>query len=224
MTDLLPATIRAVVARYPAIVPMLSRHAKILYGIKAELGNINMRYHDEITRALIAYFEGGPIAASRNAFKRAMIQAFGDAFDAGWIDGGGTLPVDDDALEWIGARMNEEAGYIDALFQDARQRRKDKDFDWFAWASRKADRYTAAVTGVYNAGRMLAGNKQMLTWHLGATGEHCVTCVKLNGQRHRAEWYVKRNYIPGKAGAAMYCGGYNCQCFLTDDNGLGVTI
>ena len=210
--------------RHPAVLAHLSRETKIAFAIKADISKINAEYHDAISEALIEYFEGGSITAPRNAFKRAMIQAFGDAFDAGWIDGGGELPVDDDALAWIEERLNQEAANIDALFQQAKDLRKDPDFFYFSWITARADMYTQTAGSAYNAAKLLADERQMLVWHLGNTEESCDTCIKLNGKKHRASWYIERDYIPRKPGANLTCQGYNCDCYLTDKDGNEVTI
>jgi hypothetical protein len=200
---------RRSVASYPAVIPHLSRQARIAFDIKADISETNAEYHDEITQALIDYFEGASITTSRNAMKRAMIQAFGDAFDAGWIEGGGTLPIDEDAMSWLEDRLNQEAMNIDGLFLQAKELRKlGEEFDYFTWLTARADMYTQSAASVHNAARLLANN----------------TCQKLNGQRHRASWYIERNYIPGKPGASMDCGGFRCRCFLTDKDGNRVTI
>lgn len=196
----------------------------MLIPIKADLSSINAEYHDQITDAIVAYFEGGGIALSRNQFKEAIIQAFGDSFDAGWVDAGGELPVDDDALAWVEDKINQEFGYINDLFQEIRDLRKDKDFDYFSWASSKADAYTKTLAYIYNFAQLMINKKQMLTWRLGETEKHCKICLNLDGQRHKASWYISKDYIPRKPDAAMDCKGYNCDCSLEDDEGNEVTI
>lgn len=219
-----------VIKSHPEILPHLKGWAYFWarhdLAIKADtdLSDIRGTYNDAIVSSLIDYFEGGGIAASRNEFKNAMIQAFGDVFDAGWVEGGGELPVDDEALNWIESRLNEEAGYIDSLFQEAKDLRKQDDFDYFSWVTQKADGYTRTLESVYNAAVLLIKDRQMLTWNLGQTEIHCDTCSKLNGQRHRASWYLSRNYIPRKPGSSTECGGYNCDCSLTDDEGNEITL
>jgi hypothetical protein len=217
--------LKTVITRFPAVVPHLSHNTRILAGIKASMDSINKKYHDAITGSLVDYFEGGgSVTAPRSRFQRAMVEAFGAAFDAGYIDGGGELPFDGEALQWFNARVDEEAGHIDSVFQDAKDLRKDKEFDYFTWAIARADMYTSALAAIYNAAVMFADARLMLTWNLGNTEKHCKTCSKLDGQRHKAAWYLSRNYIPRKPGAAMDCSGYNCDCSLTNDKGEEVTI
>jgi len=190
-----------------------------------DISDINATYHDAITDILTDYFENsGAISGPKNDFKKVMVEAFGSASDAGWVDGGQELPLDDDALEWFNARVSAEFGFIDELFQQAKELRKEEDFDYFSWVSQKADGYTAAVMSVYNAALMLAKKNQMLTWNLGGTEKHCDTCKSLDGKRHRASWFINRDYIPRKPGAAMLCGGYYCDCELSTDDGEVITI
>ncbi len=197
------------------------------YGIFKAAGNlaeINMAYHDVITKSLTDYFEGGSVTSPRSKFKQGATQAFGDAFDLGTKDGGGSLPFTGDALDWFNTRLQEEFGHIDGLFEQAKLLRKDSSFDWFSWVTDRADNYTRTISSIYNAAVMWAKGNQMLTWQLGATEQHCRTCSKLDGSSHRASWYIGHDYIPRKPGAAMDCGGYNCDCSLMDKNKKVVTI
>lgn len=207
----------------PPVVRMRARHVGALKAA-SDLPSINSQYSNEIVQALTTYFEGGNVTSPRNAFRRAMVDAFGAAFDLGWVDGGQEIPPDADALEWFNARVEQEFGYIEGLFANVKQLRKEEGFDFFAWITQRAEGYIKSVLGVYNAGKMFAQKNKMLTWHLGKTENHCSTCASLDGKRHRASWYVARNYIPRQAGAAMDCGGYNCDCRLEDDKGNEVTL
>ncbi len=205
----------------------IDEFVKNKHALKASAGtlsSINATYHDAITQALTGYFEGGSAATSRNQFKRATTIAFGDAMDAGTVAGGGELPFTGDALDWFNARLEQEFGNIASLFVQAKEIKKEGG-DFFTWVNARADGYTSSVAGVYNVAVLFAKGNQMLTWNLGATEKHCDTCSKLsNGSAHRASWYIARNYYPRQPGASMECGGYNCDCYLTDKAGKQVTI
>jgi hypothetical protein len=188
------------------------------------LAPISAEYHDRITQALISFFDGGNMVSGRNEMKRAISDAFNDAFDLGWVDGGRDFPVDDGANGWMEARKAAEFGFAEELFQQAKELKKEDGFDYFAWATARADAYTSALQAVYNAGVMWAKKNQVLTWRLGATERHCSTCQSLADGKHRASWYIARDYIPRKPGAAMDCGGYNCDCRLEDKDGNEVTL
>lgn len=190
-----------------------------------DLSSVNREYHDAITRALISYFESGRVAGPRNDFKRATIQAFGDAFDAGWTDGGQDLPVDDeDALSWLEARLNTEFGFIDQVFQQAKELRGDEGFDPINWISDRADGYTQTVREVYNAARLRAMDDIMVTFDGDDGAESCDTCQSLKGARHHVSWFIKRNYVP-PYGSGLDCArGGRCQHGLMDDDGNWVTV
>ena len=185
---------------------------------------INADYHNRITQALIGYFEGsGSVTAPRNEFKRAMVEAFGAAFELGWHTGGGELPAEPDAQDWLAARVDAEMGYIDQVLQNAKELRAEGG-DYFEWVTSRADGFTGSVASVYNYAKMAAKKNIMLEWVFGDTVEHCQTCEKLNGQKHRASWYLSRDYIPRKPGANLECGGYRCLCRLVDSEGNEFTL
>jgi hypothetical protein len=110
------------------------------------------------------------------------------------------------------------------VFEQAKQLRKEEDFDPLPWVNERADGYTRTVAALYNAGQMHAKRNKMLTWHLGNTEKHCVDCSKLNGKSHKASWYLARNFIPRQPGASMECFGVHCDCRLTDKDCNEVTI
>jgi hypothetical protein len=214
MTNPLPLTVRAIIAHFPAVVPHLSRQARIAFSIKADISEINASYHDEITQALVDFFEGASITTTRNAMKRAMIQAFGDAFDAGYVEGGGTLPVDDESLAWLEERLNQEALFIDGLFAEAKELRKIEDYDWFAWASQRADGYTRTLREIHNQAKIFASGNIMLEFGGKDGKENCPTCHKLKGKRHKLSWWVARGLVPGPGNMNYECAGYNCEHYL----------
>ena len=186
----------------------------------------NSTYHDVITESLTSYFEeGGSIASYKNEFKRAMLNAFYDMYDLGWQDGGQELPIDDeDAQSWIEARVNQELGFIDGLFQEAKELRKEEDFDYFEWITQRADGYTRMLAEIYNQAKLRAVDDQMVTFDGDDGEESCETCQSLKGKRHKISWFVKRNYVP-PYGIGLQCArGGHCQHHLYDDEGNEVTI
>jgi hypothetical protein len=191
---------------------------------EGDLAAVNKAYNDSILRAMIAFFEGGTIAKSRNDFKRAMIQAFGDAFDLGFTEHGGILPIPDEDIGWLEARLNQEAGYIDMLFQEARQLHKEEDFDFFSWATMHAGNYVNTLREIYNVGSLSAQKDRAVTF-LGDDGaESCKDCQKLKGKRHKISWFVGRGFVPPH-GRGLECHpGRRCMHYLQDDDGKRVTI
>lgn len=185
---------------------------------------INSIYNKEIVAALTSYFEGGSVTSPRNQFRQAMTEAFNSAFDTGYIDGGGELPANEDAVAWLQAQLVAEVGHIDGVFQQIKELRKEPDFDFFQWVVSKADSYTRTISSIYNGASLWAKGNQVLKWNLGKTEKHCASCLGLNGTSHRASWYISHNYIPRRPGASMECGGYYCDCYLTNKSEETVTI
>lgn len=202
----------------------LQAQARGVFKAEGDLSMINSVYHDEITLALSDYFEGGGVAASRNALKRATILAFGSAFDLGWIEGGAVLPIDSDAMNWVEARINQEFGYIAMLFEQAKQLRKETNFDWFAWVTARADGYTRTLREIYNTARLWVMRDQMVTFDGDDGAESCGTCQSLKGKRHKISWFIARDYVP-PYGAGLECSkGGHCQHGLMDKDGNWVTV
>lgn len=192
-----------------------------------DITSISAQYHDAITQAIVDYFTGDRRRQDANAdFRKATTNAFGDGFETGWIDGGGEMPIDDtDALDWLNARQEQEYGFVNILFAQMKDLKDEKDFDYFSFATERADGYTATLNSVYAEGRLRASKNKMLTF-TGTDGsaDHICqsiggTCVRLMGQRHRASWWVAHGLIPGSGNNNYDCGGFNCQHILEADDG-----
>lgn len=167
----------------------------------------------------------------QSELSRAMVEAFQSAFDLGYTETSGSDTQDDrDAQDWLNARVEQELGFIKSMFQDLKSLRDqvwDKEIkiaDVKDFVTARIAGYASSLDGVNNSGRMWGMKNKMLTWRLGDTEQHCDTCAKLNGNAHRAKWYLAHNYIPRQPGADMDCGGYRCDCSLTDANGEAVTL
>ena len=200
------------------------------YGLGAlkavgDLPAIMATYHDLITETLIEYFESKnrPVTSFRNRFWQAAVGQLGAAFDLGWKDGGGSKYPTGDALDWYNARIDREMGYISTLFQEAKELRKEADFDYFAWTNQRADGYTRTIKELYNVGKMRASKDIMVTF-TGSDGEEsCPECQKLKGSRHRVSWFVRRNYVPPH-GTGLSCHrGRRCMHYLENDKGERIT-
>lgn len=189
-----------------------------------DISSINSVYHDAVTGALVEYFEGGSVVSSRNEFKQATITAFSDAFDSGWLDGGAELPISDEALSWIESRLNEEFIYIEELFDQMKELRRDKEFDYFAWVSTRADGYTRTLREIYNEARLMVTSNIMVTFTGSSGRESCADCKRLHGQRHKLQWFIDRDVVPPFGGGLECSPGRHCEHYLETDKGEQVTI
>lgn len=187
------------------------------------LEQVSAGYHNEITEILTGYFEGGSITAPRNAFKRSTIESFDAVFGIGWLDGGGALPPDDEAAEWFDVRVEAELGYIEMLFQEAKELRKDSELDFFAWVTARADGYSRTLKEIYNQAKLRAMKNIMVTFDGDDGAESCEDCQKYKGQRHKISWFVSRNAVP-PFGTGLECHrGGRCQHGLFNDDGEQIT-
>jgi len=202
----------------------LHNRARKVGAIKAgaDFPVINATYHDAVTAAMVTYFEGGIVTRPRNQFRQATAAAFYDMFYLGFADSGGGVP-DTDSIAWLDARISQEYGFIDMLFQQIKDLKKEEDFDAFAWISARADGYTNTLREIYNSA-FARGSKDVMVTFTGDDGaESCDDCQKYKGQRHRLSWFANRNAIP-PFGTGLQCHpGGRCHHYLVKDDGTQVT-
>jgi hypothetical protein len=216
--------IQAAVQAVPQVFGYLSADA--LEAIKAAgYDGIRTVMRGEIFGAVFGYLSGGGYVTTFKAqMTTAISKAYIEAAEVAYQDGGGELPLDPDTAAWARGQLDAQLGFVDDLFEGLRDLRKRGDFDAGAVAQARAEGYASALDGFANEAMMRGSKNIMLTWHLGATEKHCKTCASLDGKRHKISWFVDRNYIPRKPGADLECGGYRCDCTLTDDNGNEFTV
>lgn len=77
--------------------------------------------------------------------------------------------------------------------------------------------WASALEELAGQARAAQMGNPMCHWEYGDT-EHCVTCLWLNDQHHRLNWFTERNYIPRQNGSeTLDCGGWRCQCQIVND-------
>jgi hypothetical protein len=219
------AIVRQIVQAVPLVLEHLSEET--VTAIKAAgYDGINTIMRAAVYDAVYFYLTSGAghVTNYRNAMSTAVSKAYIEAADLAYVDGGGELPMDTETAAWARLQVDLQFGYIDELFEGLRELRKSGDFDAGAIASARAEGYASGLDGFYNEAVLRGKKNQMVTWHLGATEKHCKTCASLDGKSHRISWYIDHDYIPRKNGCNLDCGGYNCDCTLTDKDGNEVTI
>lgn len=147
---------------------------------------------------------------------RALVkQAVEDAYFSG-LQEGGVAPdeMDEtDAQNIVQLNLTQQ-DYVKAFSDDVRTAAKVGTAEAKNAILRRIELWTASIAAAGQAGLNSAKANEVVTWHLGATEEHCTTCNKLDGQKHRRKWFVDKNYLPRTPGAAMDCGGWRCLCTL----------
>lgn len=203
---------------------LLQQASGVLAELQGSYPTIRAVYRSNIAQAMTEYLASDKPSTSYKArFSRAMSDAFLDGFKRGYEETAGSLEdVDPEAYAWLASRQDAELGYIAELFVSLKAARDEfwrgemDANDLRLLVQQRVDGYAASLDAVYNAGRMWGAKNRLIIWHLGHTKEHCKTCARLNNARHRAKWFIARNYIPRRPGAAMECGGYQCGCYFTD--------
>ena len=60
-------------------------------------------------------------------------------------------------------------------------------------------------------------SKKLYMWRVNPSKEHCVTCLRLNGQVHQMGTYKSKGLVPRSA--SLVCHGDNCGCNLIPHDG-----
>jgi hypothetical protein len=182
-------------------------------------------YNDAVYTIVRDYLDGSDRATSyKTAFKRNMVEAFASAVENGVLDGGGELPLEGDEDALLTAAQGAELGYIDSLFDELKTKRDAGTVDPENEAQARADGYTATLVGLYNQAVLMAMKNKMVTF-VGDDGVNsCETCQWLQGQRHRAKWFIDNGYVPPNGENIVCAPGGHCKHKLEDDDGNQVTV
>jgi hypothetical protein len=189
-------------------------------------GEVLAAHRTAVYDAVLEYLaQSAPAASFANRVKKSIVERFPEMFYLTYFDGGAEQvdPADD---RWLTQQINAHVGFVAGTFAELKIFR-DRELpprELVAEANRRADMYAASLEAVGVEGQLRGLKNQMLTWHLGDTEKHCKNCAALDGTRHTAKWYLSRNFIPGKPGAGMECGGWQCDCYLTDKRGDVIEI
>jgi hypothetical protein len=187
-----------------------------------EMDVIRQTFTEALFDAFIGYASGGAVTKWRNAAGRAVIEGHSSAFYRGYDEAGAEETEPDDE-RWLTTRQKEQVEFLAGVFEWIKEQRDAETVTEDAIRAR-VEQWAQALDATFGEGKLRGNKSQVLVWHLGETEDHCTTCARLDGQRHKAQWYLDRDYLPGKAGAAMLCGGYRCGCYLTTKAGETVTI
>jgi hypothetical protein len=229
MTIHLYQVVQDVVRRVPAVTPYLSQntlsllaHPKATKAI-GDYSSIRDRLYDAVYNAVEGFLNSGqqPGTASR-PMATALAQAYIDAADAGYQDGGGTLPLDDETAAWARGELDAQLGFADSLFETLRALRREGDFEAVAEATGRAEGYTQSLDMLYSGAKLRGAGNTMLTFAGEDGAESCKDCSRYKGQRHRASWWVAHGAVPPSRD--FECKGYNCFHRLVTDDGREFTI
>ena len=152
----------------------------------------------------------------------AVSQAYLETAEIAYVEGGGSLPLDDDTAAWVRGELDAQLGFVDSLFETLKALRKEGDFEAENEAVRRADGYCNSLDAFFNGVKLSGAGNIMLTFDGDDGKESCTDCQRYKGQRHRASWWIAHDAVPPSR--SFECGGYHCDHFLRDDDGNEFTI
>lgn len=209
----------------PTDLYVTARLKGIQVGAKAigDYSSIRDRLYDAVYNAVSGFLgSSSQTGTYSRPMSTALSAAYIDAADAGYQDGGGSLPLDDDTAAWARAELDAQFGFVDSLFETLKALRKEGDFDAETEAMARAEGYCQSLDMLYSGAKLRAAGNTMLTFAGEDGAESCKDCSRYKGQRHRASWWVAHGAIPPSRD--FECKGYNCLHMLVDDEGNEFTI
>lgn len=154
------------------------------------------------------------------------------AFMLGLQDGGvqveSVSDLEDEERQHLLAAIAEERGYVSnfvsSFFADLRAipdgQPEARDALRNAYETRLL-MWATSLKRIYNDGYGFATANEMVEWVLGATEEHCDSCLAASGQVHRRSAWRRAGIEPQSRN--LTCGGWHCDCELvkTDKRATG---
>jgi hypothetical protein len=209
-------TIKTVTRKYPAIIPHLSGAARwVAMWEEPEEADIKgvedyRRRIMSLIRALYNGDIGGDFIDSMAALVSRQLTL---AYRGGMADAG---LYRDEITPKMQAQLDafilNEFAYVDRLYRDVIDAKlEEAPIEQFnARAQLWANRYKEVENAARVAVAAEFGNK--LIWKLGATEQHCDTCLPLNNKVAFAKEWELSGLAPQSS--VLTCGGWNCDCSL----------
>jgi hypothetical protein len=219
MNNLMPSTIRAIVARVPAVVPYLKGRARWIVAKPAEFKTYDyflQQVERMVTRVYNDQLGGEFIDIMANLISGQLTQAFRQAWQDEEMDG--------DLPGYLTGELERmilsEYEHVDQYYRDIVDARLDGTpitpllVRAGMWANRYDDAYNRAVALI------TAENGGNMVWRRGATEQSCEICSRLNGIVARASEWDALNVRPQNPPNPILakenggCGGWQCDCSL----------
>lgn len=234
--NLLSSTIRAVVERYPALIPHLKgrarwiaivsmpnykywffQHGEIVGELHREPYGIIKTYDyylQQLERLIRSVYQGNLGGEFIDIMANLISGQLTQAYEQAWTDEEGEGELPDYLASSLEDMILNEYDHVDQLYRDIVDARVDETpLDPLLsraplWANKWTDAYNRAVALITSEN---GGN---LIWVYGDT-EHCDSCLALNGVVARASEWEELGVHPQQPPNDMIdCGGWRCQCSL----------
>lgn len=164
-------------------------------------------FEDDFASAVASAQDGSTNRRRFGVIARALVAKYGrKAFSDGLEDGGvGGYELSDDDLTTITNMITAQSAYVtafaDTLYTGVEYTPEIRAEMW----------WNKSINPFYQLGLLSADKNGMYSWKLG-DAEHCKDCLKMSGQVHRYQDYMKRGILP--QASMLECHGFNCACSL----------
>lgn len=217
MTNLYLSTIRAIVSRFPAVIPHLTgkaRWAALSTGRAADYKTYDYFLH-ELERMIRNVYNGNLGGEFIDIMENLIIGQLTQAFEQAWEDAGDGTEFPDYLQSPLEEMILGQYDHVDGLYRDIIDARVDGTplEPLLARAPLWANQWNTAYELALSLILQQQGGNQI--WVLGETEKHCTTCAALNGIVMSArEWAELDVHPQGAPNGILECGGWNCDCSL----------
>ena len=149
----------------------------------------------------------------------ALFSAIGRGFEQAFTEGQkdcGILASErtEEESKELARLIGDNYQYVGRFVEWIVQHSKENGGNWEMIKAR-TDLWSGRYEEVKNIAISLScGNKKLL-WQIDG-GEHCRSCLKLNGRVHRSSVWAAHDIAPRMITHSLKCGGYNCKCFWVE--------
>lgn len=149
----------------------------------------------------------------------ALFSAISRGFEQAWQEGAATCGIlpderteeeDRELKRLIGDNFQHVGRFVEWVLQN----NKASGTKW-AVVQGRAKLWINRYEQVKNTAIALSCKDTKFRWQIDG-GEHCRTCLKLNGRVARASIWASHNIAPQMITDRLQCQGYNCKCMFIE--------
>lgn len=221
--NLYASTIRTLVAKYPAVVPLLKGRARWIAFAYIRSGLETTKTHDyylqQIERLIRSVYRGDIAGEFVDVLANLISGQLTQAYEQAWSDEEGEGDLPDYLTSSLEDMILGQYEHVDQLYRDIVDARVDETpiDPLLARAALWAQQWDVAYREALRLIQLENGGN--LVWHKGATENGCSTCAALDGIVMSArEWQDLDVHPRGYPNPKLECEGggpaNNCDCSL----------
>lgn len=122
--------------------------------------------------------------------------------------------LSEEELAVLAQKIGDNNQYVGGLADFISQHTKVQGFS-FETIKPRLDLWVNRYDEVKELAKSMAGGNRKLKWVIDG-GEHCRSCLKLNGRVARAKTWAEKGIYPKATTGILKCGGFNCKCYRNE--------